>query len=110
LGAVEPIPARGGGGVLKKTLDRADAIIEALRLFDLGVFGVAREEKVPQSLESSSALPATRYRLNTLRSGNSPPKDVGEGLRFCLLPSAFRFLPEARGLRLALLTSLEEEA
>src|SRR5271157_1824394 len=31
LGAVEPIPARGGGGVLKKTLDRADAIIEALR-------------------------------------------------------------------------------
>ena len=31
FGAVEPIPARGGGGVLERTLDRADAIIEGPR-------------------------------------------------------------------------------
>ncbi len=45
----------------KKNLFR----VRLLRLFDLGVFGVARDEKV----------------LNALRSGNFPPKDqTGEAI------------------------------
>ncbi len=33
FGAVEPIPARGRGGALKKELDRADAIIDGSAAF-----------------------------------------------------------------------------
>jgi hypothetical protein len=38
LAPLKPIPARGGDCVLKKTLDRADAIIEGPRAFSLAPF------------------------------------------------------------------------
>src|SRR5271157_1908020 len=86
-GAVEPIPARGGGGVLKKTLDRADAIIEALRYFLGRSKPKATKSKSRRASRSSSARPlliagdSVGFRRNPQcsdRIGELQPFDGGE--------------------------------
>src|SRR5208282_1195307 len=112
FGAVEPIPARGRGGVLKKELDRADAIIESSAAFRLAwLRGCSRqestgrvgEEAIPQGGTTTSPLVEPDVQISCIRlSRKLSPKAVrwpneAQLSRAAKPRSQMRMVPHPRG-------------
>ncbi|KAF8549868.1 Opi1-domain-containing protein [Imleria badia] len=85
---------RGVTGVVKESLDRADAWVERLR-----IIGLQRQQSVSDEPFDPTPLPSARYSLPGLSSTPSTPAQAGTPLSIPSTPAAY---PSPDGLRMGI--------